>query len=361
MKKSPENDLNQSKSRVVTVTENPTKYIVSFDSLTRAVHTEFQPAIKCGITKTRLGHSKLPGTNISGLDNGEDAGRKIGYLKFGRRKQSTPRKIVRNIEEKCESTDIVAEGQQIEHTDLALDIPVSSLVLKDSQHYKCNICFKDFSDAESFKSHKSSMHNEEKQLFCVNIGGSFSLQTFLNSQPAPDDRNCLSEVATLTSYRNSKRKRVLSSHEEENTFKFMIDDSSKMKDHKCKVCQKTFAIKSSLKKHLVTHKKRKKFTCEVCGRVYAQKSHLTYHMITHTAVKNFVCEKCGKRFGSMLHLRRHTHARSKDFQCEFCYRSFTRKEALINHISIFHKDIDSIVPATVWRAYNDGTAPLSNI
>lgn len=84
------------------------------------------------------------------------------------------------------------------------------------------------------------------------------------------------------------------------------------------------------------------FKCEQCERVFAKKSKLNRHVReTHMNIKQYICEECGKNFKRNSHLKRHLISHSenpKPHKCSYegCYMAFTCKHHLERHVKIIH-------------------------
>lgn len=75
--------------------------------------------------------------------------------------------------------------------------------------------------------------------------------------------------------------------------------------HVCQICNFSFADKSNLKHHMVTHTDNKRFICSFCGARFHKLTNMTEHMNAHLGVKPYVCEICSKEFGRSNHKRQH--------------------------------------------------------
>ncbi|XP_065095693.1 zinc finger protein 345-like [Ochlerotatus camptorhynchus] len=65
----------------------------------------------------------------------------------------------------------------------------------------------------------------------------------------------------------------------------------------CPICfTKTYTTQSALRKHMATHTKGKQFSCDFCDKSFHRKDQLTIHRRTHTGEKPFECPNCLKRF-----------------------------------------------------------------
>ena len=86
------------------------------------------------------------------------------------------------------------------------------------------------------------------------------------------------------------------------------------KQHICEYCQKNFASKSSLKKHMILHDKNlKQYSCKLCLKSFKRKESLDIHSQTHLP-----------------------RIKRKLFYCEYCNKSFTYESNLKKHFKKFH-------------------------
>ena len=83
--------------------------------------------------------------------------------------------------------------------------------------------------------------------------------------------------------------------------------SSSMKEHKCKLCPKSFYFEGSLKIHLgKMHLKSKSFLCAWCNLRFTDKRSCKEHIETvHRKLKKYKCKKCPKAFFLRGTLKKH--------------------------------------------------------
>lgn len=110
-----------------------------------------------------------------------------------------------------------------------------------------------------------------------------------------------------------------------------------IKPFKCHHCERTFAKKSHLERHMFTHSDNKPFHCSYCGKGVTTKQQLKRHEITHT--KSFKCEYegCNECFYKHSQLRSHTlSVHLQKLTCEHCGKKFQRPYRLQNHLAKHH-------------------------
>ncbi|XP_045928481.1 zinc finger protein 154-like isoform X3 [Micropterus dolomieu] len=106
----------------------------------------------------------------------------------------------------------------------------------------------------------------------------------------------------------------------------------------CLECGKTFASRSSLKKHHTVHSSARPFKCTQCDKAYKNKKDLNQHLLIHSQPKvlSFACSLCEKRFSSQalltVHLRHHSGERP--FACSHCDKRFLTNAVLKSHMRI---------------------------
>ena len=120
---------------------------------------------------------------------------------------------------------------------------------------------------------------------------------------------------------------------------------------KCKICDRKFAHKLSLIRHILIHEGVKPFKCSECGKTFRHKPNLKYHMLVHNNDPQYQCEKCDKKFNTPYHLMKHSVSihgskstnipivETQRFQCNTCGKKFLQKGNLVEHIPIHNPDM----------------------
>src|SRR3989442_1230665 len=104
----------------------------------------------------------------------------------------------------------------------------------------------------------------------------------------------------------------------------------------CGHCNKPFAKKCNLTRHMKTHTGEKNFICNECSEAFARLSHLARHMKTHAGKNQFICGQCNRQFIIKSHLIRHMkiHTGDKAFTCDHCHQQFCNQSHLTRHMEI---------------------------
>lgn len=116
----------------------------------------------------------------------------------------------------------------------------------------------------------------------------------------------------------------------------------KEKVHSCSICKFISSSARYLDNHVKSHKVKKDFLCEKCSKSFFKLQHLREHInLVHLSNKEsyaYACSLCDKKFKCAQNLRRHSeiHLNKKNFSCDKCQSSFSRKESLEVHIFRAH-------------------------
>ena len=161
-----------------------------------------------------------------------------------------------------------------------------------------------------------SMAFEEGSHFVNNSHQNSNIQT----SPIIQADNLANEYARKCCTQNNAKVRYQRFHSDE-------------KPYKCKVCDRGFTRKTTLKVHQRIHTGEKPYKCKDCDRGFSQKTALNIHQRIHTGERPYKCKDCDKCYaqagGLLVHRRKHTGKRP--YQCRQCVKSFTQKCDLNTH------------------------------
>jgi KRAB domain-containing zinc finger protein len=117
----------------------------------------------------------------------------------------------------------------------------------------------------------------------------------------------------------------------------------------CDTCDKRFAKRCQLERHLLTHSENKPFHCSLCGQGFIRRDGLKVHIYAvHTGYRPFSCEVCSKTFTTQSHYKTHVlcHAAERTFLCKYCNKGFKTNSNLLKHVKRNHKSEKSLVGVT---------------
>ncbi|XP_034827464.1 zinc finger protein OZF-like [Maniola hyperantus] len=135
---------------------------------------------------------------------------------------------------------------------------------------------------------------------------------------------------------------------------FISDVSDKILDlnstvdgkYMCPICQKIFANKGNVGRHIIRAHTREKLECNVCFRKFIKHGHYQKHLLSHSTEKRFKCDECDKRFRTSSNLEQHKriHLAIKPFHCQTCTRQFAVKANLVKHQGSGRCKVPNVAP-----------------
>lgn len=108
----------------------------------------------------------------------------------------------------------------------------------------------------------------------------------------------------------------------------------------CDQCDARFVWKSELNKHLKTHSPdKKRYSCIDCEKTFADPGGLLLHRNTKHLGRTYKCGQCGLELSTPRYLKNHILAKhtEKKFKCDTCGSKFGRQFELKLHSRIHSK------------------------
>ncbi|XP_058449179.1 uncharacterized protein LOC131429149 [Malaya genurostris] len=197
--------------------------------------------------------------------------------------------------------------------------------------YECKKCGKKFNHEANFQNHKRT-HTGERAHRCTECDKSFlcgsSLRYHMAVHFPGDPRFRMQPTGQRPRYSESTSRDVSSRN---------VTD---LKEYTCDVPGCGFV--SNLYRSYFYHKSKhqKRFQCEMCDKRFAIRSCLAKHiLIAHEnkqMPKTKPCPLCPKMFSSRQKLNIHidVHQNNRKYKCRFCEKSFVQKSNCISHEKI---------------------------
>jgi len=181
--------------------------------------------------------------------------------------------------------------------------------------YECDICQAKFTQSNSLKSHRA-IHTGDKPMFKCQL------------------------CPTTCGRKTDLRVHVQKLHTSDRPVQ-------------CKMCDKTFPDRYSLKQHKKIHDGEKCYKCDLCPYSSVSSRHLESHMLIHSDSKPYHCDQCSQSFRQKQLLKRHQNLyhnpdyqppipKDKPYECPLCNRGFRHKGNLLRHQALLH---DPVGPA----------------
>lgn len=209
--------------------------------------------------------------------------------------------------------------------------------LESRQKFRCSTCNSEFLSTSALKNHEKLYHSEyvEEMHPCETCSKIFGTRMKLM-------QHIKSVHEKKGNYECGKCKKIYSSFP--SLKKHLIKHETEKES--CNLCGKIFHIGSSMKNHMKTHQDPE-FLCshQNCDKSFYTKASLKVHLKSHNDQnESFECSECNSHFKSSRCLQRHKERQhsSIQIQCEIpsCFKSFTRKDKMINHYKVLHEELD---------------------
>jgi KRAB domain-containing zinc finger protein len=120
---------------------------------------------------------------------------------------------------------------------------------------------------------------------------------------------------------------------------------NKIKRYCCDLCDYSAYYRTSLNRHskdVHLGGNKEEFKCDHCDKAFTRKETLVYHVnIIHKNIQEFQCDHCDKAFGRNDFLQDHInaiHNNIKRFSCDLCDYSSYYKKYLVRHSKAVHCD-----------------------
>lgn len=114
--------------------------------------------------------------------------------------------------------------------------------------------------------------------------------------------------------------------------------------YKCRVCDKTFGVKSNRTRHEKIHDNRPKaYRCELCPFESHRPDNLSQHMKSHAPKPCYICPICSEGFPQErrlhAHMKTHRIAMTHKKACHLCSKEFTSEKQLSRHVQSHEKKV----------------------
>ena len=105
------------------------------------------------------------------------------------------------------------------------------------------------------------------------------------------------------------------------------------KKYQCKMCDKSFEVKTSLYRHKIIHKDDNPYKCITCSKAFSNKVDLNRHERIHTGERPYKCKCCSRAFTTTSEVKNHEriHTGERPHICKYCSKSFADKTCFKAH------------------------------
>ncbi|KAK9496738.1 hypothetical protein O3M35_013027 [Rhynocoris fuscipes] len=183
-----------------------------------------------------------------------------------------------------------------------------TLSIAEGRIHKCPHCTCIFGKGVSLRTHITKVHG-------VYASPELSLPRIISSENIEDQQTDSSNKENEVTASESEPKIVLNIKIDANGA--IENKVNTIKWHRCSYCSKEFKRSSDLIRHIKIHTREKPFTCKLCFRTFTVRSALGVHMRCHSEelLKNghYLCDICDKVFSSSTNFKLHkkTHETTK--------------------------------------------------
>ena len=168
-----------------------------------------------------------------------------------------------------------------------------------------------------------------------NVGFDDDTVNFKNDRS--NESNLLSEVMCMDIPENGEHAFVYTDTDEKPVNVMPLverQETTKVKEYKCDVCDAVFCHSPSIKEHMLQHKRSRPLHCSRCDQYFVLGDSFRTHKQQHEFADAVQCPICSKIFKSVGGLTTHMklHEKSESYECGICCKSFGNAFPLIKHM-----------------------------
>ncbi|XP_063978713.1 zinc finger protein 260-like isoform X2 [Diachasmimorpha longicaudata] len=213
-----------------------------------------------------------------------------------------------------------------------LETKISTATIASSSPLECGICNKEFSLKNCLRNHLQAHLTQSLTNHCACQHDQHLQEdndkpsTLLSSPCKLCEENCEEEAPG--------RSKKLDFREDKKNIKNKSQTVLKLKPFRCALCPRSFAQRTPLKNHILTHSEERPFACRICEKTYKRNSELIRHTMVHTGERPYECKECLMTFREKTKLNSHmvVHTGEKPFECHICHKFLARKSDLTSHM-----------------------------